>query len=206
MENTRVCTVCNIERNLGQYISKAGRTNLKNCLRCRNMKTRNSHRICEHSHQMALREELLPLLVRDSDAYNSLDNESFRTNFNKTLYETDFPSMLAMMKDLKDNHQKGGNLKRRRCFDQIPGLDPRFLRHYDVSPPSESRSNRCHGCYQGCSSCCLDSTVRHDPRFFHLFESRLFRSLWYYIQVFGDEGRTYCWSWVVSWWCGFIRI
>ena len=51
MENTRVCTVCKIERNLDQYISKAGRTNLKNCLRCRNMKTRNSHRICEHNRE-----------------------------------------------------------------------------------------------------------------------------------------------------------
>ena len=47
MENTRVCTVCKIERNLDQYISKAGRTNLKNCLRCRTIKNQ-SLKKCEH--------------------------------------------------------------------------------------------------------------------------------------------------------------
>lgn len=38
IENTRKCTACKIDRPLGDYVSKAGRTTLKNCSRCRNLK------------------------------------------------------------------------------------------------------------------------------------------------------------------------
>lgn len=41
----KICTVCKIERNDDQFISKAGRTNLKNCLRCR---LRKREKKCQH--------------------------------------------------------------------------------------------------------------------------------------------------------------
>ncbi len=39
-EETRKCTACKIDRPLNHYVSKAGRTNLKNCERCRNIKSK----------------------------------------------------------------------------------------------------------------------------------------------------------------------
>ena len=50
MENKRICTICKIERELDQFVSKAGRTNLKNCLRCRTIKSQ-SIKKCEHGKQ-----------------------------------------------------------------------------------------------------------------------------------------------------------
>ena len=50
MENKRRCTICKIDRELDQFVSKAGRTNLKNCLRCRTIKNQ-SIKKCEHGRQ-----------------------------------------------------------------------------------------------------------------------------------------------------------
>lgn len=35
---TRKCSVCKIDRSINDYISKAGRTNLKSCQSCRDLK------------------------------------------------------------------------------------------------------------------------------------------------------------------------
>ena len=50
MENKRRCTICKIDRELDQFVSKAGRTNLKNCLRCRTIKSQ-SIKKCSHGRQ-----------------------------------------------------------------------------------------------------------------------------------------------------------
>ncbi len=49
MENKRICSACNISRNVNQFISKAGRTDLSTCQRCRDLK----HPKCPHGTRWA---------------------------------------------------------------------------------------------------------------------------------------------------------
>jgi hypothetical protein len=50
-EEKRKCTACKIDRPLDQYVSKIGRTTLKNCTRCRDLKRPKK---CEHGRRKSL--------------------------------------------------------------------------------------------------------------------------------------------------------